>query len=188
GQLLQALPGNVPLAMVVVQHLAPEHQSLLPVLLRESTSMQVTQATEGLAVAPRHIYVIPPNAHMGIRAGELHLVPRPENRTMHMPIDYFFRSLADYAQARAVGVVLSGMASDGSQGLREIKASGGIAIAQEPKSAKYDGMPRAALATGIIDLVLPPAQIASELARLAHEPLAPPDLRLAHEAVEQEYL
>src|SRR5262245_34549790 len=171
SQLLNGLPEQPGMAMVVVQHLAPKHHSILPDLLRTSSRMPVIQATDGIEVKIDHVYVIPPNVHLKIAAGRLWLMPRPEDRTQYMPIDYFFRTLAEYAQTKAIGIILSGTASDGAVGLREIKGVGGITIDQEPGSAKYDGMPRAAIATGFVDLVLAPKDMASELIHIGHHPL-----------------
>jgi len=171
SQLLQALPPEPGFAIVLVQHLAPQHESALPTLLSGRTSMPVVQAQEGMPVEPNHVYVIPPNVQMGLRDGHLHLVPRPTDRTQYTPIDFFFRSVADTLQERAIAVILSGTASDGTGGIRDVKAVGGIAIAQRPDTAKYDGMPRAAIATGLVDLVLSPAEIAEELVRISAHPL-----------------
>jgi two-component system CheB/CheR fusion protein len=168
--LLDHLSPEPGLALVLVQHLSPRHESSLPDLLGGRTKMPVIQASEGTEVEANHLYIIPPNAQMGIKDGRLHLLPRPEDRTQYTPIDYFFRSLAEDAGSSAIGVVLSGTSSDGALGLREIKATGGIAIAQEPSTAKYDGMPRAAIATAAVDLVLPPERIAAELGQFARHP------------------
>ena len=167
SQLLQALPDDSDLALVLVQHLAPQHESALPSLLGAKTRLLVHQVTDGMHIEPGHVYVIPPNVQMGITDGELHLAPRPGDRTQYTPIDFFLRSLAHSAENRAIGVILSGTASDGAIGVREIKAVGGITIAQVPETAKYDGMPRAAIATGMIDLVLSPAEIATELVKIS---------------------
>src|SRR5262249_4713631 len=167
SQVLQALPKDPGLAFVLVQHLAPQHESALAVLLSGRTNLPVVQATEDVRVERNHVYVIPPNVQMGIRDDHLHLLPRPSDRTQYTPIDSFLRSLAESHQERAMAVILSGTASDGTAGVREVKAVGGITIAQKPESAKYDGMPRAAIATGVIALVLPPADIAHELVRIA---------------------
>src|SRR5262245_40981727 len=171
SQLLQALPRDPGFGMVLVQHLAPQHESALPTLLSGRTSMPVIQAKEGMRVEPNHVYVIPPNVQMGLRDGALHLVPRPTDRTQYTPIDFFLRSVAEALQERAIAVILSGTASDGTGGIREVKAVGGITIAQRPETAKYDGMPRAAIATGLVDLVLSPAEIAQELVRISTHPL-----------------
>ena len=171
SQLLQAMPEEPGLAIVLVQHLAPQHASALPVLLSGRTQLQVVQAAEGMAVEINRVYVIPPNVQMSITDDVLHLAARPSDRTQYTPIDYFLHSLAESAQDRAVGVILSGTASDGAAGIREIKAVGGITIAQNPPTAKYDGMPRAAIASGCVDLVLSPAEIAAELVSIARHPL-----------------
>jgi two-component system CheB/CheR fusion protein len=165
--LLRALPSEPGLAFVVVQHLAPHHESALPSLLSGQTALPVIQAEEGMPVERNHVYVIPPNVQMAIQGGRLHLAPRPNDRTQYTPIDVFLRSLADDAHDHAIAVVLSGTASDGTAGVHDIKGMGGITIAQRPETAKYDGMPRAAIASGAIDLVLSPAEIAAELARIA---------------------
>ena len=170
-QLLRALPGDANLAVIYVQHLAPRFESTLPALLKEATSMPVAQVTDRAPIKPGHVYVIPPNAFLTISRGELRLSPRPEGRARHAPVDHFFRSLAEYAQQKAVGVVLSGTDSDGAAGLRDIKAVGGLTFAQEPESARFDGMPRAAVSTGAVDAVLPPAGIAAELAHIVQHPL-----------------
>jgi two-component system, chemotaxis family, CheB/CheR fusion protein len=184
SQLLEALPRNLGLALIIVQHLAPNHESFLPELLAAHSKLPVVKVTEGLRVETNHIYVIPPNVHMHIGKGKLHLVARPEDRTQYMPIDSFFRSLAEYGQNRAVGIILSGTASDGAVGVREIKIAGGITIAQAPGTAKSDGMPRAAIATGTIDLVLGPAAIAGELVRIASHPLVRSSERKEEEALD----
>ena len=167
SQLLQHLPTDGNLAVVFVQHLAPQHESALATLLASQTTMPVVQATEGLRVEPNHVYVIPPNAQMVMLGDELSLTPRPEDRFKHTPIDVFLISLAEAVRERAIAVILSGTASDGSVGVRDIKAAGGIVIAQTPETARYDGMPRAAMATGMVDLVLSPAAIAAKLAQLS---------------------
>jgi two-component system CheB/CheR fusion protein len=170
SQVLEALPPDTDLALVLVQHLAPQHESALPTLLGGKTPLPVQQVTDGMRVEPGHVYVIPPNVQMEINRGVLHLAPRPGDRTQYTPIDFFLRSLARSAGNRAIGVILSGTASDGAIGVREVKAVGGITIAQDPETARYDGMPRAAIATGMIDLVLPPQTIASELPKIAVHP------------------
>lgn len=177
SQVLEALPAHLGLALIIVQHLAPRHESFLPELLRAHCKMPVVQVTEGVTVEVNHVYVIPPNTHMRIADGKLHLVARPEDRTQHMPVDSFFRSLAEYAQNRAIGIILSGTASDGAIGVREIKGAGGITIVQEPHTAKADGMPRAAMATGSVDLVLAPTAIAQELIRIASHPILRAEVR-----------
>jgi two-component system, chemotaxis family, CheB/CheR fusion protein len=169
-ELLLELPENPGFALVLVQHLAAAYESILPEILAGMSRLPVHQVTEGMAIEANHIYVIPPNAEMEITDGHFHLSPRIQG-VLHMPIDRFFRSLARHAQGDAVAVVLSGMPSDGAMGVREIKGFGGIVLAQEPTSARHDGMPRAAIATGVVDLVLRPAEIAAELVHIAGHPL-----------------
>lgn len=136
--------------------------------------MPVSEAVEGVRLEANHVYVVPPNVQMELVDGHLHLGPRPEDRTQYTPIDFFFRSLARTLQNHAIGVVLSGTASDGSAGVREIKSMGGITVAQDPSTAKYDGMPRSAIATQMIDLVLSPRDIATKLVQIAKHPYPPP--------------
>jgi len=168
--LLQALPAKTGMAFVLVQHLDPEHESLLTRLLSHATRMPVTEVVEGVAVEPNHVYVIPPNKALGIRNGILHLLARKRQQPKHMPIDAFLNSLAEHEGDRAIGIILSGVATDGTAGLAAIKAAGGITFAQDGKSAKYDGMPRSAIAAGCVDFVLPPEGIARELKRISLHP------------------
>ncbi len=168
--LLRALPADPHLAFVLVQHLAPTHESMLADLLARCTAMPILQVTDGTRVQPDRVYVIPPNANMAIRDGVLHLLARSSGAEHHMPIDFFLRSLAEDQQNNAIGVILSGTASDGALGLRAVKAEGGITIAHDPSTAKYDGMPRAAIAAGAVDLVLTIEGIAAELTRLGRHP------------------
>jgi two-component system CheB/CheR fusion protein len=167
--LLKELPADCGLALVLVQHLDPQHSSILTELLARSTPLRVTQVVQEIRVEPNHVYVIPPNKDLLISGRTLHLEPRPA-AVPHTPVDRFFRSLATDQAEKAIAVVLSGTASDGSQGVKAIKAGGGITFAQEPASAQYDGMPRSAIATGCIDSVLPVADIARELLRLRQHP------------------
>jgi two-component system CheB/CheR fusion protein len=178
--LLRRIPLNPGLAIVFVQHLAPQHESALVTLLSGQSALPVVQVNEGMRVEANYVYVIPPNRHMMISGRELHISPRPEDRSQYNPIDAFLTSLARAAGGGAIGVVLSGTASDGAVGVREIKTAGGVTIAQRPESSKYDGMPRAAIATGMVDLVLPPEEIGAKLAYLArHRYANHPDLAVA---------
>jgi two-component system CheB/CheR fusion protein len=170
SRVLERLDANPNVAFVFVQHLSPQHASALPELLRPRTTLPVVQVENNMKVEPNHVYVIPPNVHMEIAEGKLRLLPRPTDRTQFTPIDIFFQSLARSTQDRAVGVILSGTASDGAAGIREIKAIGGITIAQRPESAKHDGMPHAAIATGMVDLVLTPEEIAEHLSHIRRNP------------------
>jgi two-component system CheB/CheR fusion protein len=167
--LLKALPANSGMAFVVVQHLDPHHQSLLRELLSRVTKMAVTQVEDGIALEPHHVYVIPPDHDVTLRRGALRLLSR-EQAAKHMPIDRFLRSLAADQAAGAIGIILSGTGSDGTAGLEAVKAEGGVAFAQDPKSASYPGMPESAIAAGCVDFILPPAGMARELLRLARLP------------------
>jgi len=170
SQLLTALPSDLGMAIVFVQHLAPQHESALPVLLSSVSQLPVIQVLQGTRVEANHVYVIPPNVQMDISEGELHLNPRPSDHTQYTPVDIFLRSLADSVRDRAIAVILSGTASDGAIGVRDVKVAGGITFAQLPDTAKYDGMPRAAIDTGLIDRVLSPPDIAAELVEIARHP------------------
>jgi two-component system CheB/CheR fusion protein len=165
-QLLSAMRTDTGMAFVLVQHLAPKHESILSELLGRKTTMPVVEVKDGMTLMPNHVYVIPPNADLSIGGGELHLSEPSNTRAHRMPIDFFLRSLAEDQRGRAIGVILSGTASDGTLGLRSIKALGGITFAQDDKSAKYGAMPRNAAAAGVVDFVLPPSQIAAEITRI----------------------
>ncbi len=169
-ELLDASPTDAGLTFVFVQHLSPNHVSELPGLLSLHTTMPVEQAKDGMQVKPNRVYVIPPNVEMALSGETLQLTPRLHDRTAPTPIDGFFISMAEVACERGIGIVLSGTGSDGANGVRELKACGGITFAQLPSSAKFDGMPRAAEATGMIDLVMTPAQIGAELKEIARHP------------------
>jgi two-component system CheB/CheR fusion protein len=180
-QVLHALPRDPGFAIVLVQHLAPQHESALANLLSMQTLLPVVQAADEQRLEPNHVYVIPPNVQALMRDdGVLSLVPRPTDRSQYTPIDAFLRSLAEVAQERAIGVILSGTASDGTQGVRDINALGGFTFAQTPSTARYDGMPRAAIATGLIDMVGSPSEIAVELVRLSRAPV----VRTEHDLVD----
>jgi two-component system, chemotaxis family, CheB/CheR fusion protein len=169
-QLLQNLPVDTGMAFVLVQHLDPEHESVLTQLLAKTTSMPVSEVTNNLRVEANHVYIIPPNTCMAIARGVLKLRPREQQGRMpHHSIDYFFESLAQDQQELAIGVILSGTATDGTQGLEIIKSEGGITFAQDD-SASYDSMPSSAVAAGCVDLVLSPKEIAKKLVQIAKHP------------------
>jgi two-component system, chemotaxis family, CheB/CheR fusion protein len=169
-QLLQQLPADTGMGFVLVQHLDPEHESALTQILTRATSMPVREVTDSLRVEPNHVYVIPPDKNMDIVRGVLKLRPRPASRAPFRPINVFLESLAHDQRDYAIGVILSGTATDGTLGLEAIKGEGGITFAQD-ESAKFDSMPRSAIAAGCVDLVLSPEKIAKELARIAKHPL-----------------
>jgi two-component system, chemotaxis family, CheB/CheR fusion protein len=169
-QLLRALPTDTGMAYVLVQHLDPRHESILAELLSQTTKMPVSEVKGDIRVEPNRVYVIPPSQDIGIVDGSLKLVPRSESGRPHMPIDYFLRTLAEVQGSRGIAVILSGTATDGTLGLKAIKAEGGIAFAQDPSSAQFEGMPRSAIAAGGVDFILPPEGIAQELTRLGRHP------------------
>ena len=150
-------------AFVVVQHLDPTHASILVDLVRRFTQMQVFQVEDGVRVRPDCIYIIPPNRDMALMRGILHLMEPIEPRGLRLPIDFFFRSLAEDLIENAIGIILSGNGSDGTLGLKEIRGVGGLAMVQTPETAKYDGMPRSAIATGLVDYILPPEKMSEQL-------------------------
>jgi len=160
-----ALPRDVDtgMAFVLVQHLAPDHKSLLAELVRRYTRMEVFDVEDGMRVEPNRAYIIPPNCDMGFEGGALRLHAPVAPRGRRLPIDFFFRSLAEAQRERAIGVVFSGTGSDGTLGVRAIKGEGGMAMAQNPESTEFDGMPRSAIATGLVDYVLPPAEMPARL-------------------------
>jgi two-component system CheB/CheR fusion protein len=174
-QLLKELPVDTGLGFVLVQHLDPEHESALTQILTRATAMPVHEVTDRLRVEANHVYIIPPNTSLGIEQGVLKLQPRVRSRTPARSIDTFFESLAHDQHQRAIGVILSGSATDGTLGLEAIKAEGGITFAQD-ESARYDSMPRSAVGAGCVDFVLPPEKIARELARIARHPFVATDL------------
>jgi two-component system CheB/CheR fusion protein len=164
--LLGALPPDTGLAFVIIQHLDPKHESLLPNLLARSTGMPVHQVTDGMLMEPSHVYVIPPNTSLAIAQHTLRLTPR-EHVGIHLPIDGFLHSLAENSGSRSIAVILSGTGSDGALGLTAVKSEGGITFAQDEKSAKFADMPKNAVATGCVDFVLSPDEIARGLAGIA---------------------
>jgi two-component system, chemotaxis family, CheB/CheR fusion protein len=168
-QLLSHLPSDTGMAFVLVQHLDPDHPSALTEILSRVTSLPVSEIRPNQRVQANHVYVIPRDTSLRIDQGLLKLKLRERSRLPHRPIDTFFESLAQDQRKRAIGVVLSGTASDGTLGLEAIKAEGGITFAQDD-SAKYDSMPHSAIGAGCVDLVLPPQAIANELARIAQHP------------------
>ncbi len=159
-----AMPqGESGMAFVLVQHLPPDHKSVLADLVRRYTSMRVVEIADGMAIEPESIFIIPPNHDLAIEGGSLRLARHASQRRPHLTIDHFFESLAAAQREHAIGIVMSGTGSDGTQGLRAIKSEGGLTIAQDPGSAEYDGMPLSAIETGIVDHVLAPGDMPARL-------------------------
>jgi len=151
------------IALVLVQHLSPAHKSALTELIKRYTRMSVQEVEDGMEVRPNCVYIIPPNRDMAIISGQLQLLELSQERGVRLTVDYFFRSLAADQRHRAICIVLSGTGSDGAMGIRAIKGEGGMAMAQTPSSTEFDGMPRSAIATGLVDYVLPPSEMPAQL-------------------------
>ena len=169
---LKHVPAGCGLAFVIVQHLDPTHKGIMPELLQRGTAMKVVQVKDRTKVRPDCVYVIPPNKDMSILHGVLHLLEPSAPRGLRLPIDFFFRALAEDQREHSVGVILSGMGTDGTVGLRAIKEQAGVALVQDPASAKFDGMPRSAIDAGLADIVAPAEELPARLLKyLRHTPL-----------------
>jgi two-component system CheB/CheR fusion protein len=169
--LLSHLPTEAGFALVLIQHLDPRHKSLLTELLGRDCRLPIHEITDGMTLQPDHVYTIPPNEQLTLLHNNLHFLPRINVSKRCNPADLFFQSLAEDRGAKAIGVVMSGSASDGTLGCRAIKEAGGITFAQDSESAEYDGMPSSAVAAGCIDFVLSPKEIVTELIRIIHHPV-----------------
>jgi len=178
-QFFSNMPMDTGMAFVVVQHLDPNHVGVMPELLQRITSMKVFQASDNLLVKPNCVYVIPPNKSMSILRGKLFLFDPVETRGLRLPIDIFFRSLADDKVDRSIGIILSGMGSDGSLGLKAIKEKNGMVLVQSPETAKFDGMPRSAIQIVIADMIAPADELPKKLIDfLKNIPEVNPDLEI----------
>ncbi len=168
-QFLAAMPPDTEsgMAFVLVQHLDPDHKSILLDLIKKYTRMQAFKIEDGMRVQPNCVYVIPPNRDLSLMHGRLHLMEPAAPRGLRLPIDSFFRSLAEDQHERAICIVLSGTGTDGTLGIKAIKGEGGMAMVQSPESASYDGMPCSAIATGLVDYVLPPDKMPEKLISFA---------------------
>ena len=172
---LEQFFGNMPvdsgMAFVVIQHLDPNHKGILRELLQRITQMDVYTVTDRLKIKPNCVYIIPPNSSMSVLNGYLHLFDPVETRGLRLPIDFFFRSLADDRQGKSIGIILSGMGSDGSAGLKAIKDKAGMVLVQEPGSAKFDSMPRSAMDSVLVDIVAPAGELPEKLINAIRLPL-----------------
>jgi two-component system CheB/CheR fusion protein len=178
-QFFENMPDNNGMAFVVIQHLDPHHVGFMPELLQRITPMKVHQATNGLQVKPNCVYIIPPNKSMSLLNGSLHLFDTVEVRGLRLPIDIFLRSLAADQEANSVGIILSGMGSDGSQGVKSIKEKNGLVLVQSPDLAKFDGMPRSAIESVVADIVATADQLPAKLiGLLSHLPATKPDFEM----------
>jgi two-component system CheB/CheR fusion protein len=186
---LQNIPPCSGLAFVIVQHLDPTHKGIMVELLQRATLMPVTQITDQMRVEPDHVYVIPPNADLSILNGVLHLFEPASPRGLRLPIDFFFRALAEDQHERGIGTILSGMGSDGTLGLRAIKENAGAVFVQSLESAKFEGMPRSAIEAGLADVVAPAEELAARIiAYLQHVPVISTQPNRTLEAVNQNNL
>ncbi|HVY48458.1 MAG TPA: chemotaxis protein CheB, partial [Minicystis sp.] len=167
------LPSNTGMAFVVVQHLSPDFRSLMDELLARHTELPIHSVEDGMLVEPDHVYLIPPKKEMIISGGRLHLSERDRQLEFPLPIDIFFRSLAQDCRSRAVAIVLSGGGSDGSRGVRAVHEAGGLVVVQTSDSAQFDGMPRTARDAGVADWVLPPEDMPRALLEHADGRVAP---------------
>ncbi|WP_022949153.1 chemotaxis protein CheB [Methylohalobius crimeensis] len=169
-ELFENMPTDTGMAFVVVTHQHPGHTSLLPELLRKETGMKVIEAADGIILRPNSVYVSPSGIYLAIMNATLHCMEAESAQAPHLPIDYFFRSLADDQKERAICIVLSGTGTDGTLGVKAIKGESGMVMAQQPQSAKYAGMPSSAIATGLVDYVVPPAAMPEQLVAYAKGP------------------
>jgi two-component system CheB/CheR fusion protein len=162
---LNHVPPDSGLAFVVVVHLAPHHESHMAELLQPNVRFPVTQVADSTPVEGNHVYVIPPNSNLSAIDTHLRVTRLEKRRQERAPIDHFFRTLAGVHDGNAIAVVLTGTGSDGALGVMDIKAHGGLVIVQDPNEAEYDGMPQSAIATGMLDLILPVAKITGHILR-----------------------
>lgn len=169
-QFFQAMPADTGMAFVVIQHLAPDRKALMPELLQRMTTMKVRQAKDQTRITPDRVYVLPPNKEMSVLHGVLHLFEPTDERGHRLPIDSFFSSLARDRGAKAIGIILSGMGSDGTLGLRAIREHGGLTLAQAPDTAKFDSMPRSVIDAGLADRVSAPSGLPAALQSLVKHP------------------
>lgn len=179
-QFLSHVPAESGMAFIVIQHLDPTRKAIMSELLQRATGMEVKQAGNRTKIKPNCVYVIPPNKNMSILHGNLHLLDPVEPRGQRQPIDFFFRALADDRRDLAIGVILSGMGSDGTLGLKAIKEMGGLVLVQDPASAKFDGMPRSAINTGMADIITAVEALPERLIAACNHPTSrqPPELKM----------
>ena len=168
------LPPDSSMAFVVIQHLSPQHKSIMAALLNKQTRMPVDQIADGMKLEPNHVYLNPPGKNVAIFKSSLQLLEPIKSSAINMPVDFFFRSLAEDQGENAIGIIFSGTGSDGAQGIRAIKGEGGMAMAQQPETAKYDGMPKSAIATGLVDFILPVEKMPEALIHYVRHPVLLP--------------
>ena len=169
------MPPDSGIGFVIIQHLSPTHKSIMARLLAKNTQMNVLEMEDGMKVKPDHVYLNPPSKNVTLINGALQLMDPVKTGGINLPIDIFFRSMAEEMGEKAICVILSGTATDGTLGLKAVKGEGGLVMVQDPNSAKYDGMPRSAIATGMVDFILPVEKIPAELVKYTKAPyIVPP--------------
>jgi two-component system CheB/CheR fusion protein len=182
------MPPEPGMAFVVVQHLDPTHKSNMVHLLNKYTSLKVYQALDGMGVKPDHVYIIPPNRDMGIMNGSIQLMEPTEPHGLRLPINYFFKNLADDQKDKSIAIIFSGFGSDGTLGLRAVKAMGGMIMSQDPKTADSDSMPKSAIQTGLVDFILPPEKMPEKLISYVNASYKPIKKFLAPKEEAEQYL
>ena len=166
----ESVPANSGLSFVLIQHLSPDYKSMMPELLAKHTTLNINKVTDAVTVEPNTIYTIPADKNISISGGKLYLEDRASPKTLNLPINIFFKCLAEDQKERAIGVVLSGTGSDATLGIESIKQYGGMVIAQDPDSAAFDSMPKSAIATGLVDFILPPSQMPESIVNYVKHP------------------
>ena len=164
------MPSDSGMAFVIIQHLSPTHKSIMASLLSKNTKMEVMEVKDGMKVEPNRVYLNPPNKNVSIIQGTLQLMEPIRTKSINLPIDYFFRSISEELREKAICIILSGTATDGTLGIKAVKGEGGMVMVQSPESAKYDGMPRSAIDTGLVDFILSVEQMPGELIRYVRHP------------------
>ena len=170
-KLFNNMPDNPGMAFVVIQHLSPDYKSLMDEILSKHTQLEILQASDGMAVLADKIYLLPPKNNLKIFHNKLYLIPHKAQRTLNLPIDVFFRSLAEDCGEKSIGIILSGTGSDGTRGIRHIKEKGGMVVVQDQNTAQFDGMPRSAIIAGMVDFILPPEEMGITLVKYIKNPL-----------------
>ncbi|MEO1653419.1 MAG: chemotaxis protein CheB [Bacteroidota bacterium] len=160
------IPEDLAVSFVIIQHLAPDFESKMPELLRKHTKLEIHTAERQQALLPNHIYLIPPSKNLSIKEGILITTNRDDNTPVNYSIDTFLHSLGVEYKSRSIGVILSGTGTDGTRGIRTIKEEGGIVLVQDPKSARFDGMPLSAISTELADLVASPSSLAEQVSAI----------------------
>ena len=166
-----SIPSDADIAFVVIQHLSPQHKSIMSSLLGKFTRMPVREIQDGMGISPNCVYLNPPDKNVAVFNRTLHLMEPIKSDGINLPIDFFFRSLSEDQKEKAVGIIVSGTASDGTLGIKAIKAEGGMAMVEDPATAKYDGMPRNAVKTGLVDFILPVGKMPEALIAYLKHPL-----------------